>query len=346
MCHHFRGEFIPWWLLYPPVVAYGIYLSIKHRSITLMTAANPGIYTGGAFGESKFELSRELYRGSPDFVAKTGVIEGSSLSQRLDAFKNNLSTLHIDFPVVLKPDIGQGGLAVEVVRGVEQATNYLQRFTNKTLVQEYVCGPYEAGIYYFRFPDQLHGRIMDITDKQFPTVRGDGEHSVESLIMSNSRTRLFARQYIEQLGARAEWILPRGEHIRICERGNWVQGCIFLDGTRLWSPALEKKIDDISRKLDGFFIGRYDLRYGSEDDLLSGHAFKIVELNGITALPTSFKDPDTTVWRAWGLLCKVMSLLYVIGAKNRSRGHPPMSCIDFLMAFIDAKRQMGFLSHG
>ena len=45
------------------------------------------------------------------------------------------------------------------------------------------------------------------------------------------------------------------------------QGCVFRDGMRLWTPELEACIDQISRRLDGFYIGRYDIRYANEEAL-------------------------------------------------------------------------------
>ena len=344
MQHLLCGEFIPWWMLYPPVVIYGIYLSIKYRSLTLPTIANPGIYTGGAFGESKFELSRELFRVSPDFAAKTGLIEGCSVGERLVSLQKTMSALQVDFPVILKPDIGQGGLAVEIVRNAEQAREYLDRFMGKILLQEFVRGPYEAGIYYCRFPGREKGSILDITDKRFPVVIGDGQQSIQDLILRDPRARLFASHYLEQLGPLARRILSRDETYRICSRGNWVQGCMFLDGMRLWSPELEQRIDSISRGVSGFFIGRYDLRYDCEEDLISGRAFKIVELNGITAIPTSLKDPKTSVWHAWGLLCYIMGCLFEVGARNMARGHNPMPVGKLVKAVTDFKNVMNMMS--
>lgn len=339
------GEFIPWWVLYPPVVLYGIYLSIKYRSLTLPTIANPGIFTGGALGESKFELSRDLYRLSPDLAAKTGLVEGASLQERLDSLQANLQTLQLEYPIVLKPDVGQGGVAVQIAASDEQAIEYLGRHAAKTLVQEYVRGPFEAGVYYCRFPNQKHGSILDITDKQFPFITGDGVSSIKDLILLNPRARMFASEYLAQLGPRSQTVLECKENATICSRGNWVQGCIFRNGERLLSPALEEAIDGISRDMKGFFIGRFDLRYEHEEDLLLGRAFKIVELNGITAIPTSLKDPNTNVWRAWGLLCHVLRCLYEIGDKNREAGHQPMSVGNLVRAFTSFKKAMDLMGY-
>src|SRR5262245_16916501 len=43
-------EFWPAWLFYPPVAIYCLWLCVKYRSLTLPTAANPGIFSGGMVG--------------------------------------------------------------------------------------------------------------------------------------------------------------------------------------------------------------------------------------------------------------------------------------------------------
>src|SRR5205807_168614 len=61
-----RWEFWPPWLAYVPVVPYILYLGIKHRCLTLFTAANPGITSGGFAGESKSRIMAQLTR-VPEF---------------------------------------------------------------------------------------------------------------------------------------------------------------------------------------------------------------------------------------------------------------------------------------
>ena len=51
-----RWEFWPTWALYMPLTPYLVWLALKHRSLTLFTAANPDIPAGGFIGESKFDI--------------------------------------------------------------------------------------------------------------------------------------------------------------------------------------------------------------------------------------------------------------------------------------------------
>ena len=69
-----RWEFWPAWAFYPPVIGYVAWLALKHRGLTLFTAANPGIVAGGFVGESKIGILDRL-SGSADFVARAWLIE-------------------------------------------------------------------------------------------------------------------------------------------------------------------------------------------------------------------------------------------------------------------------------
>ncbi|MCB1036820.1 MAG: VTT domain-containing protein, partial [Acidobacteria bacterium] len=51
-----RWEYWPPWVFYPPVVAWILWLGVRHRSPTLFTAANPAIPASGFIGESKSRI--------------------------------------------------------------------------------------------------------------------------------------------------------------------------------------------------------------------------------------------------------------------------------------------------
>jgi membrane protein DedA with SNARE-associated domain len=314
-------EFWPAWAFYPPVVAWCLWLATKHRSLTLPTAANPGMFTGGIVGESKSATLNELLRTSPEHTAAAGVIHPGSLAWRLDELERIRDRHGIGLPFILKPDIGQRGDGVKLIRDLEQARAYLAATPAPLVVQRYAPGPHEAGIFYYRLPHEKRGRIFAVTLKTFPTLTGDGRSTVEELIWRDARARFLADVYLKRLGPRAGDVLAAGESLRLVEAGNHCQGCIFTDGARLITPALEARIDTISRRLRGFYIGRYDIRFGTEDGLMAGENFQIIELNGAAAEATSIYDSRHSVWAAWRTLFRQWELVFAIGAANRARGH-------------------------
>src|SRR5258707_6764741 len=84
--------------------------------------------------------------------------------------------------------------------------------------------------------------------------------------------------------------------------------------------ALAARIDEISKKLVGFFIGRYDIRYQSEDELLAGQNFQIIELNGAASEATSIYDARNSLFSAYQTLFRQWDLVFAIGAENRAHG--------------------------
>jgi len=111
--------------------------------------------------------------------------------------------------------------------------------------------------------------------------------------------------------------------LKLVEAGNHAQGCVFRDGAKLYTPELEARIDDISQKLTGFFIGRYDIRFASEADLRAGRNFQIIELNGAASEATSIYDARNSLFAAYRTLFQQWNLVFAIGAANRKRGCPP-----------------------
>ena len=89
------------------------------------------------------------------------------------------------------------------------------------------------------------------------------------------------------------------------------------------TPALAARVDDISQKLSGFYIGRYDIRYSDTNDLRAGKNFQIIELNGAASEATSIYDSRNSLFAAYRTLFQQWDLVFAIGAANFRRGCAP-----------------------
>jgi len=316
-------EFWPAWMFYPPVALYCLWLATKYRSLTLPTAANPGIFSGGIIGESKIATLAKLMDTSPEFTAEAELVTGSSVEERLGSIYEICHRRNIGYPFVLKPDVGQRGAGVKLIHNPDQASAYLKRTQAPLLLQRYAPGPHEVGIFYFRFPSESRGHLFAITEKAFPAIRGDGHSTVSELVWADPRARFMAAKYLERLKGREHEVLPVGESLRLVQAGNHAQGCIFRDGMKLCTPELIDRIDSISHKISGFYIGRYDLRYADEGDLAAGKNFQIVELNGAASEATSIYDAHNSLLSAYRMLFRQWQLVFAIGAANRRNGCEP-----------------------
>lgn len=316
-----QWEFWPAWIFYLPVALHYARLAIRYGSATVPTCANPGFFTGGLIGESKFSILDALQRTSPEFTAASHlVVPGGDRLRQIDRL---LDSGALVFPFVLKPDIGQRGSGFKVIRDRSAAEAYLAAMPSAIVAQTFIEGPLEAGLFYYRMPNTDRGRLLAITDKVFPALVGDGVHTLRELIAADPRASLIAETYLRRFAGRSGLVPASGETIRLVEAGNHAQGCLFQDGMHLWSEALEERVDRISRQVPGFFIGRYDVRYSCPEKLRRGEGFYILELNGASSEATSAYDASKPLRSAYALLFKQWNLVFEIGAANRRAGHKP-----------------------
>ena len=134
-----------------------------------------------------------------------------------------------------------------------------------------------------------------------------------------------ARTFLARLGDRRKDIPCHGERVALAIAGNHAQGTLFKDGRHLITPALEAAVDAIARQYDGFFIGRFDVRYTDREAFLAGRDLAIVELNGATAECTNIYDPERSLLAAYRTLFLQWRLVFEIGAANRRYGRPATS---------------------
>jgi membrane protein DedA with SNARE-associated domain len=334
-----RWEFWPAWLFYSPVAAICFWLGLRYRGFSLPTIANLNQKNGGIVGESKIGILQTLMETSPEFTSDGYLVPEGSVENRIESIGEICLRHQIRFPFVLKPDTAQRGAGFRKVSSFDEAEKYLDQVSAPLLLQRYVEGPEEAGIFYYRFPNEKKGHIFGITRKQFPVLMGDGVRSIRELIEADSRARLIAQTYLQRFELASDRILRQGECMRLVEAGNHCQGCIFKDGADLNSEKLRAAFDEISHKLPGFYIGRYDIRYISDEELRAGRGFQIIELNGAASEATNIYDAGNSLWSAYATLYQQWKLVYRIGATNRKRGHRPASALTVLRDWIEFSRR-------
>src|SRR5262245_35905165 len=319
-----RWEFWPPWIFYPPVTCYIVYLMLKHRSMTVFTAANPAIIGGGFVGESKIEILRCLSQAD-GFVARAALIAAAlDFDERIRRAENFMARSGLGFPIVLKPDQGQRGSGVVLVRSQVELSDYLRRAAVDTIIQEYAPDS-EFGVFYYRIPGEDRGQIFSTTEKRFPVVVGDGESALERLILKDERAVCMARLYLHKQRDRLRETPAAGERVQLVELGTHCRGAIFLDGGWVKTESLEEVFDQISRGFEGFYFGRFDVRTPAVEEFKQGKNFKIIELNGVTSEATHIYDPRNGLLTAYKTLCSQWRIAFEIGVRNLNRGARPTS---------------------
>lgn len=312
-----RFEYWPSWALYAPIALYIAWLALRHRSLRVVLAANPGMPLGGLVGESKGAILRALEPSGrvPPTVTLPAAADAAERRERARLFRLRHG---LGLPLVLKPDVGQRGQGVVVVRTEEELEAALATPAGELLLQAHVPG-LEFGLFYVRHPDWARGRLVSLTAKHLPTVLGDGRASVEELLLADPRQLGMLPFFLRSLGARLAHVPAKGERFPIGDLGTHCRGAVFLDAAHLWSEELELALDQTSRTFEGFHLGRYDVRAPSAEALMRGE-FTVLELNGLTSEPTHIYDPRHSLLHAWRTLAAQWRLAFAIGAANAQRG--------------------------
>lgn len=325
-------EFWPVHIFYAPVVLYVMFLAIRYRSLTAFTTVNPAIPAGGFRGESKNEIYKGLNesKAAKDFMLPHLLIKaGVSPDNKLRTAWEFINANGLQFPFILKPDAGERGKEVKIVLSPESLEAHLEKAHADLILQKIAPGE-EVSIFYYRYPNEQHGRIYSITEKRFPELTGDDRSSLEEMILNDTRAVCLAEKYFEQNRDRLGNVPSAGEKIKLIDIGTHSRGAIFLDGGWLRTDALEHKIDEICRGFDGFYFGRFDIRTRSSEDLRRGENFKIIELNGVTSESTNIYDPKYSLLDAYRILFRQWRIAFEIGVSNRETGVRPTPVLELL----------------
>ena len=173
------AERIPNNILYIPVILRWFLLAIRYRSITLPTVSNPMIETGGFMGESKSSVMNMVGDKQKEWLAEFVTLQHNGEDSQNDLGKaiSLMEAKGLDFPIVVKPDIGWNGYGVRLVEDSNHLLRYIASFPagERIMLQRPVPHDGEAGIFYVRIPGEPAGRLYSITLRYFPYVIGDGK---------------------------------------------------------------------------------------------------------------------------------------------------------------------------
>jgi len=330
-----RWEYWPTLPLYFPVIPVVLWQGIRYRSLGVISAVNPGIPSGGFVMHSKSHMLRALEPSG--LVATFETIPGWLYpAQKIVMLGEWLAKGRFEFPLVLKPDHGERGIGVSIVRTRRECVKYLSLARETTIVQTYIPGV-EYGVFYERVPGEEKGRITGITHKATTRVTGDGRSTLERLILADKRAVCQAEVFLELQKDRLDEIIPEGETVALNLIGTHSRGSLFLDACDERTEEMEAAVDAASRVFEGFHFGRFDIRCPSLEALKRGEDFHIVELNGVTSEPTHIYDPRHSVFYAWWKLAAQWARAYRIAGINRSLGHPPMGTAELFRRILVSK---------
>lgn len=323
-------EFWPTKLFYIPIVACWIWLGLRFWGMTLPTVANPGFPLGGLVGESKEAVFKAANLDALDpWIARFFAFDkhGDDVAALHQQALAGMEQAGLTFPLVAKPDVGCRGVGVQLVRDEAALMAYIQTYPagGRIMLQELVPYEAEAGVFYIRDPDADKGFIFSLTLKYNPYVIGDGVSTLRELIRRDRRAGRIAHVYHERHRDLLDTVIPAGQNFRLAFTGSHSRGTIFRNGNAYITEAMTEAFDTISKTIPEFYVGRFDCRFPSIEDLQAGRHFMIVEINGSGGEATHIWDRKTSIWEAYRVLFAQYWWLFRVGFANRRRGVEPCS---------------------
>jgi hypothetical protein len=306
-------EYWPFGIVQFPVILYFFWLSIRARSPFFFSASNPGIVMGGMFGESKYDVLQKIPR---QYIAPAVLIQVPCTKE--DILKI-IDEHNLKLPIIFKPDLGERGFMVRRITTEQDIDQYLLKMKYNFLVQELIDLPLEFGVFYLRFPHHTKGQVTSVVIKEMLSVVGDGRSTLQELILNKDRAKLQWEALKRNYRHRLHEIVPANKTIELVSIGNHALGTKFLDGGHLINESLSNTFDQISKQIDGFYFGRFDLKCASLEDLFQGR-IKILELNGCGAEPSHIYHPGYSLFKAIKVLLDHWQTIFLIARENAKRG--------------------------
>ena len=322
-------ERLPKWLLCVPLVLHWMLLAARHRSLTLPSAANPGIPTGGLAGEGKLECLALIPPSLHGFVAPTACVTPGADA---DAVRR---TAGLRFPLVAKPDLGWCGYGVRRVADAAALRAYQAAFPSDGtfLLQPWHPGPVEAGLTVRRWPDKPDDQpaLAGITLRHAPAVLGDGWRTLAELVSAAPR---LGRSVLN--GHDPARIPRAGEAVSLTTVASLRVGARYEDASHLATAALHRRVARIAAGM-GLRAGRLDVRAASVAALQAGR-FTIIEVNGAGAEAIHAWDPGLGLLAAFGAVFASHRALFALGSAMRARGHRPVGPWRLAAAWLRQQR--------
>ena len=327
-------ERLPKPLLCVPLVAHWMMLALWHRSLTLPSAINPAMETGGLAGESKSAVLAQIGPAFGGYVASWRVVEPGADPIAV------CRAAGFAYPIIAKPDIGWCGYGVCRIDDDAALLAYAASFPHngRIILQQLVTAPHEAGLFYVRQPGAAAGVVTGVTVRHTPHVIGDGTSTLRALIVASPRAGRHAPAIMALFSPAALARIPvPGERVILTTVASLRVGARYEDATSHVTPQLTAAVDAIARAMPSFHLGRFDVRFETMAALRRGE-FQVIEVNGAGSEAIQFFDPALTVWAAFAGLFVKQALLFRLGAAMRARGVRPVGVMGLSRSWLRQRR--------
>lgn len=321
-------EYWPVYIFNIPVVGIWLYNAVRAKNLFYFTMTNPGIETGGFFGESKSGIMQHIPAA---YKPITVLIKATSTGEEIE---KSFSASGLSFPVMVKPEVGERGWLAKRVNSMPELKAYLEEHPIDMLLQTYIDLPLEVSIMVYTMPGKNTPVVTSICEKHFLQIEGDGDSTIGDLIIRQDRALLQLEKLLNNFGHRWDEVLAEKEILILESVGNHCRGTTFVDRNDMIDENLAVVMGQLLSTMPEVFYGRFDMRAGSWQELKEGKNIRVLEFNGTSSDPAHIYQPGYSLWKAYGDMAHHWRVMRKIAIENRERGCRSLTFREIIAALV------------
>ena len=303
-------------ILYFPLTVYVLLIeALRTRRCFYFAAANPEISLGGFAGDSKFEILQHV----PEHLKPKTVL----VKKGMPFIEVEQLIHHMVYPIIAKPDIGEGGFKVKKIYSVYELIDYHYRNKMDYLIQSFCAGPIELTIL-FHLEDN-HFKVNSIVERIPFVVTGDGRSKIRDLMLQTDAGFYHQKRLKKMFGHQLDDVPVKGEVRSAGDIGNWDAGAVYKECPNLISPEFLKSFNASMCTIGIFNYGRADIKCHRYSDLLTTQ-YIFLEINGVKGEPVQIYDGKYSLWQAYKIIFRQWAIIRQLSLLNIKSG---FSCPGF-----------------
>ncbi len=157
-------EYWPVYIFNIPVLLIWLWYGLRSRDMFFFARTNPGIPTGGFFGESKSAIMQHIPAA---YKPITFLLRASATT---DVERQFVSS-GLSFPVIAKPEVGERGWLIRKIHNLDELRQYVIAHPIDLILQTYIDLPLEISIMLYSMPDNSAAAVTSICEKYFSNQR-------------------------------------------------------------------------------------------------------------------------------------------------------------------------------
>lgn len=314
----YQWRYWPKEILYFPLTLYIILVeSLRTKHLFYFAAANPSISLGGFAGDSKKAILDHV----PETLKPATILVRKGES--FESVKNKMR--QFAYPLIAKPDIGEGGFKVKKIDNELDLKQYHQNNPMDYLIQLYCDDAHELTI--LTYKKGIDFIVSSIVERIPFKVIGDGQATIKILI-TKSETGVYNKRRIEGLfGDRLATVPEKGELVNAGSIGNWDFGATYKERPELNTIALKKTFDCMMKDIAIFNYARIDFKCKYYHDLEIGK-IQILEINGVKGEPVQIYDGKYNLWQAYCIIFENWNIIRLLSLLEIKKGFKCPSTIE------------------